>query len=128
MDRKIWTILLSIALLVCLFLPISNVGKSSAFDIFKNGMGGIWQNYIWLLIPVAALLLLIGALNNGSYFLSRGFLTLLPFLAILFILVIWPLMESVKLDFGAMIKGFGIGMWGLVIVSILLAFIHPRQR
>lgn len=127
MGRKIWTILLSVALIGCLFVPLGKEGDASAFDIFKNGMGGVWQNYVWLAIPLSAVLLLIGALNNGIYFLGRGIWTILPLLAILFIIG-WPYLNGVKLDISALIKTFGIGMWGLLGVSVLLAFVHPPRK
>ena len=124
MDRKTFTIVISIALIVGFFLPLGKAG-GSAFDIVKAGGG--WENYLWALIPLSGLLLLLGELNN-RYATGRGFLTWLPLLTILVILILVPLINKVKLDFGGMFKSFGIGMWVMLIASLLLAFYNPRPR
>lgn len=115
---------MAIALIVGFFLPIFKIG-GSAFDIVKAG--GSWENYLWVLIPIAGLLLLLGELNN-KYATNRGLLTWLPLLTILVSLILVPLINKVSLDFGKMIKVFGIGMWVMLVASIILAFYNPRPR
>ena len=124
MDRKTFTIVMAIALIVSFFLPLLKVG-GSAFDIVKSGGG--WENYLWAIIPLCGILLLLGELNN-NYSVGRGFVTWLPLLTILVILILLPLINKTKLDFGSMIKVFGIGMWAMLITSIVLAFYNPRPR
>jgi hypothetical protein len=124
MDRKTFSIVMALALIVGFFLPIFKVG-GSAFDIVKAG--GDWQNYLWAILPICGLLLLLGELNN-KYAANRGLVTWLPLLTLLVILVILPLVNKSSLDFGSMIKAFGIGMWVLLVSSILLAFYNPRPR
>ena len=124
MDRKTFSIVMAIALIVGFFLPLLKVG-GSAFDIVKAG--GDWQNYLWAILPICGLLLLLGELNN-KYATNRGLVTWLPLLTMLVLLIILPLVNKVKLDFGGLIKAFGIGMWVLLVSSILLAFYNPRPR
>ena len=124
MDRKTFSIVMAIALIVGFFLPIFKVG-GSAFDIVKSG--GDWKNYLWAIIPICGLLLLLGELN-ARYSTNRGLITWLPLLTILLIVVILPLIDKTKMDFGMMIKAFGIGMWVMLVSSILLAFYNPRPR
>ena len=124
MDRKTFSIVMAIALIVGFFLPLLKIG-GSAFDVVKSG--GSWENYLWVIIPICGALLLLGELNN-RYVASRGLLTWLPLLTILVCLIIVPLINKVKLDFGALIKAFGVGMWVMLVASILLAFYNPRPR
>ncbi len=124
MDRKTFTIVMAIALIVGFFLPIFKIG-GSAFDIVKAGGG--WENYLWAIIPISGLLLLLGELNN-KYAASRGLLTWLPLLTILVCLIVVPLINKAKLDFGTMIKLFGVGMWVMLVASLILAFYNPRPK
>jgi hypothetical protein len=123
MDRKTFTIVMAVALLVSFFLPLFKVG-GSAFDIVK--MGGSWQNYLWLVFPICGVLLLVGELNS-SYAANRGLITWLPLLTLLFILIIYPLIKKMPLGTD-MIKAFGIGMWVTIVASLILALYNPRPR
>ena len=76
MDRKMLTIILAVLLIAGFFLPYFSYagrGGSSGLD-FITAKGGNWQKYLFLLFPLSGLLLLIGALNNENYMLSRGLL------------------------------------------------------
>jgi len=129
-----WTILMAVVLIAGFFLPIGSHAKISAFDIVKapggagEGFEGILFKYGWLIIPLSALMLLIGALNNGSYFISRGLWTILPLLFVLYFLIRPMTLPGMKFDLMGMIKGFGIGMWLMFVGSLLVAFVHPRSR
>ena len=125
MDRKTLTIILALALLVAFFLPW---GNGSGFDsVTSKGAG--WKEYILILIPLSALLLLLGSFN-GNYALGRGLLCVLPLLAVLFMLIIGPLIDGnsfnmVFKDFG---KGFGVGKWITIVASLVLAFYNPPAK
>jgi uncharacterized membrane protein YuzA (DUF378 family) len=67
MDRKTLTIVLALALLAAFFLPWG-AGKFSGFDLV-TAKGAGWKQYILILIPLSALLLLLGAFN-GNYITS----------------------------------------------------------
>ena len=127
MDRKTFTIVMAIALIVSFFLPLFSIG-GSAFDYVK-GRGGDWQKYLWLIIPICGLLLLLGELNN-NYVTSRGLLTWLPFLTVLYFILIAPLINGAAIGdiFKAIGRGYGIGMWVAIVASVILAFYNPRPR
>ena len=125
MDRKTLTIVLAIALIACFFLPIGKAG-GSMLDAVQAKYGD-WQKYLFLVFPLCGLLLLLGALK-GNYVISRSLLTWLPFLTILLLLFILPLIDGAKIDliFQAF-KFYGIGMWLAIVSSVVLAFYNPRS-
>ena len=132
MNRKIWTILVSVALIGCFFLPFFKFGSTSAYDIVTSPASGdhAWEKYIWLVIPLSAVILLIGAMNNGTYFLGRSFWTLLPLLTVLYFLVRIYLNAkdiSSHVAIKDIIRVFDTGYWATLGLSVLLAFIHPRK-
>ncbi|HWR32581.1 MAG TPA: hypothetical protein VN451_03605 [Chitinophagaceae bacterium] len=131
MDRKIFTIVLAVALLGCFFLPyFSFFGMSvSGFDMVKAPGGG-WQKYILLLIPLAGILLLVGAVNNENYPLARNILCWLPLLAIIFILILSPLIDGRAIGdiFSAIGKGYGIGLWITIAASVALVAYTPKAK
>lgn len=131
MDRKMLTIILGVLLIAGFFLPYySFFGMNiSGFDAIKSPGGG-WQKYIILLIPLSGVLLLIGALNNENYMLSRGILCMLPLLTVLFMIFISPLLDGAKIGdiFKSIGKGYGIGMWLTIATSLVLAFYQPRAK
>lgn len=129
MNRKTLTIALGVALIVAFFLPIISFGGRGASGLDIVQAGGGWESYLWLIFPICGALLLVGALNNGNYPGGRSLLSWLPFLTVLFILFIYPLIKGV--DFGSLFKnltkGWGAGLWLTVISSLLLAFYNPRS-
>ena len=128
MDKKTLTIGLAIALLIAFFLPYYSgfAGKASGFDIVKGP--GDWETYVLILIPLSAVLLLVGALN-GNYPLSRNLLCWLPLLTVLFLLILNPLIQGVKFEyiFKAIGKGYGVGLWVTIVTSVVLAFYNPKD-
>jgi hypothetical protein len=127
MNRKNLTIILAVALIASFFLPIFKGTSASAFDAVKASAGG-WQKYIFLIFPICGLLLLVGAMNRGNYPGGRGLLAWLPFLAVLWIIIISPLIDGVQFKYiFRQFEVFGIGMWVAVVSSIVLAFYNPRS-
>lgn len=129
MNRRLLTIILAVALIASFFLPISSAGSGSAFNVVKgpsygSGIESMLMKYLWILIPLSGVMLLIGALNNGHYLLGRGLWAVLPLLALLYLLG-RPMIET-KMDIGAMVKGFGIGLWVAVVASLISAIYHPK--
>jgi hypothetical protein len=132
MNRKIVTIVLAVLLIASFFLPIGTAASTSPFDIVKGPSYGsefeaLLMKYLWLLIPLSGVILLIGALNNGNYFLGRGLWAFLPLLALLY-LIIRPLtVMEVRFDIGGLLKGMGVGLWIALVSSLVLAFYWPKQ-
>ena len=125
MDKKMLTIVLSVVLIGCFFLPyfkFMGVG-ASGYDIVFSG-GGNWEKYLMLLIPIPAVLLLIGALNNGNYIGGRTLWAWLPLLAILYHLI-RMVVEGAAI--GDLVKVIGLGLWVSLAASLVLAFYNPKK-
>ncbi|MBK7561094.1 MAG: hypothetical protein IPQ06_00560 [Chitinophagaceae bacterium] len=131
MNRKILTIVLAVILIGCFFLPyITFMGMSaSGYDSVFSGGGGDWKKYIPLLIPVSGVMLLIGALNNENYIIGRGIWAWLPLLTLLYMMIGNPLIEGAAIGdiFKVIGKGYGIGLWGTIAASVVLAVYNPKS-
>lgn len=130
MNRKLFTIILAVVLIAGFFLPITSSGSMSAFDAvqlpsYGTGIENMLMKYLWILIPLSGVMLLIGALNNGNYILGRGLWAILPLLALIYLLV-RPIIDG-GADVMDMIKGFGVGMWMMLVGSLVLAIYHPKS-
>jgi hypothetical protein len=139
MDRKTVTIILALALIGCFFLPYLQYGSvtASGFDLLTApnisgaDKGLLIMKYIWIMIPVAGIMLLIGALNNGNYFLGRGIWAFLPLLTLLFVMAI--IFRDAKkigtnISISELAKNMGTGFWITLGLSLLLALFWPRRR
>ena len=139
MNRKIVTIILSLGLIGCFFLPyLKDIDTvASGFKIVTSpigpdaGRGVIVVKYIWLLIPVSSLILLIGALNNGNYFLGRFIWACLPILTILaFLGKIY--IDGKRADaipsISEVANMIGYGLWITLGLSLILVFYWPKRK
>lgn len=132
MNRKILTIILAVILIASFFLPIGTHASTTPFDIVKgpsygNEIEAMLFKYAWILIPLSGLMLLIGAVNNESYFLGRGIWAFLPLITILYLLVRPITLMGGRFDIMDMIKGFGVGTWMALVGSLVLAFVWPKR-
>ena len=138
-NKQIVTIILALCLIGFFFLPYISVGglfTASGFDMVtatgvqSNDTETILMKYIWLLIPLSGIMLLIGALNNGNYFLGRGVWALLPLLTLIYVIVriIMEAGGQGSPGISEMLKMFGYGFWGTAVASLVLAFYWPKQK
>jgi hypothetical protein len=128
-NKRVLTIVLSIILLVSFFLPyFGHIWRgASGYTMVANyeTVAGSWERYIWLFIPVSAILLLIGAFNKERYIVSRKFLSLLPLLTIIFI-CIW--LRTVSFSYETLISWLGFGFWVSILASLFLVFYNPQKK
>ncbi len=132
MNRKILTIVLAVLLIASFFLPLGSATSTTPFDIVKGPSYGsefeaLLMKYLWIAIPLSGILLLIGALNNGSYFLGRGIWAFLPLLALLYLFIRPLTVMGGRFDIGGLIKGLGVGTWIALVASLILAFYWPKK-
>jgi hypothetical protein len=128
MDKRILTIILAVVLIGCFFLDYGS--SVSGYDLVFKMPGNDWQKYIPLLIPVSGILLLIGALNNGNYFITRAIWAWVPLLTILYWIIGSPLINGVAIGdiFKGLGKGYGIGLWVTIAASLVLAIYNPKSK
>jgi len=124
MNKKMVTIILAIALLAGFFLPyVSFLGQgASGFDMVKSE--GAADKYILVLVPLAAILLVLGAVNNGKYILSRGILAILGLVGVLYLIVNYMINGG---DIGAIIKILGLGYWISLVAALGLVLYNPKD-
>lgn len=132
MNRKILTIILAVILIASFFLPIGTHASTTPLDIVKgpsygNEIEALLFKYAWILIPLSGIILLIGALNNESYFLGRGIWAFLPLIALLYLLIRPITLMDRGFDIMDMIKGFGVGTWMALAGSLVLAIYWPKR-
>lgn len=135
MSNRIWTTILAIALIGSFFLPYIKAGNVdiSGYDYVFKSMAhkNKWEKYIWLIIPVAGMLLLVGAMNNENYILGRSLLAWLPLMTVIFVIVrVYMNADAVgnTISLKQLIKLFGTGFWIATASAVLLAFVNPRRR
>lgn len=124
MNKKIVTIVLAALLIVGFFLPyMSFMGQGiSGFELVKGG--GKADVYILALSPLAGILLLVGALNNGNYIIPRGILAVLALVGVLY-LVVRSLIEGAP--FGDLFSLLGIGYYLSLAAAVVLAVYNPKE-
>jgi hypothetical protein len=127
MDRKIFTIVLSLAMIGGFFLPYSSMGTSGYDFVFRPEYNdGSPEKYTWLISPAAGVLLLAGTLNKEQYIGGRGLLIVLSLLSLLFIAV--RIKVAVVLSLEDLVKRMGYGYWIALVATVLLLFYNPRPK
>jgi hypothetical protein len=129
MNRKMLTLILAVVIIAGFFLPFTNAGSTSAFDLvqgpsFGSDAESMIQKYGWLLIPVSGLALIIGALNKEQYAPARVLWALLPLLFIAY-MIVRPITQGA--DVSNIVKAFGIGSWVMIGGALILAIYHPKR-
>ena len=132
MNRKIFTIVLAVLLIASFFLPIGTYTSTSPLDIVTGPSAGtefegLLLKYGWILIPLSGLMLLIGALNNETYFLGRGLWAFLPLIALVYLIVRPLMLIGGRFDIGGLVKGLGVGTWIALVASLVLAIYWPKR-
>jgi len=127
MNKKTLTLVLAVLLIIGFFLPyvsasLFSMSGFSGLDLVKGG--GKADKYVLLLSPIAGLLLLAGAANNGNYILSKGVLVLLALIGVLYL----PLRSLIDgADLGKLFQAMGIGYWLSLVSALLLTFYNPKN-
>lgn len=121
------------ALIVAFFLPLVSVMGIFSVSSFETVFGSAADSgkdasrFLLLVFPLAGILLLIGALNNEKYIVSRKLLAWLP-LATIIGIIIYIIVEQAgrSTESGGSIMGIfdllGIGAWLTLVVSLVLPF------
>lgn len=119
---------MAIALLVSFFLPYAyyNSTNFSGLDLIRQGTSSL--RFIYLAIPLSALVLLGGAFAKGKY--EKGLFHWLPFITIVLVgffasrLELNPHYENTGIvaSFFKALKGTSFGAWITAAVAILLLF------
>jgi hypothetical protein len=126
MDRKIVTLILSLAILSSFFMPLFewHSFEMSGFNYILSTHISPYK-YFLLLIPFSTSFLFYGTLNDENYFFSRKLLSRLPLLTLLFIFIMRRITgdaESGFTDNSNVFSGIYLGFWLLLSFSVLLVF------
>jgi len=128
MNRKNITLVLSLAVFISFFMPLFewhsfqmsglNYVLSTHFPAYK---------YFLLLIPFSALVLFFGALSDGRYLFNKKLMSVLPFLVLIFVLV----MRYFNREPGSgenFFSDIDFGFWLILGFSLLLISIRARRK
>lgn len=120
------------ALLVIIgfFLPFYTADGTSLFDAVQQTAGEEPAVFIWLVFPVAALIVLLHSLINGWPGLITTIFIILAFIALILFGYV-TMKEPVKYfgaeDTATIVKTAGLGIWFTLFGTLLLLF-HRRHR
>jgi hypothetical protein len=132
MERKTAVVVLSLALFGSFFFPVFDWNHSE-----MSGLNYILSDhipdykYFLLLVPFSALLLFWGALHDEIYLFNSNFLSCLPLICLLFILVMRyrnPDSENLLSTNETTFSTIDIGFWLILLFSCLLIFGNKKKR
>ncbi len=134
MRKKNLTLILAVILIICFFLPYFSYAsfQASGYDIVFGKGGGMSgatsssERYIWLVLPVSALLLVVDALLDLSIR-DNLFFMLFPLIGLLYIAFrIWAAGAEVSggasPSVGDLMHVMGYGYWISVVAAVILPF------
>lgn len=133
MRKKNLTLILAVILIICFFLPYFSYAsfQASGYDIVFGKGGGMSgatsssERYIWLVLPVSALLLVVDALLDLSIR-DNLFFMLFPLIGLLYIAFrIWSwgaVASGTSPSMGEMMDVMGYGFWISVVAAVVLPF------
>ena len=128
MNRKTITLVLSFAIFSSFCMPLfewhsfemtgPNYILSTHIPSYK---------YFLLLIPLSAVVLFFGTLDDENYLLNRNLISTLPFLVSIFVLVMRNLTSESGSDRGAFSE-IDLGFWMMLGFSMLLMLIKGKKK
>jgi len=128
MNRKNITLVLSFAVFSSFFMPLF---EWHSFEM--SGLNYILSThfppykYFLLLIPFSALVLFFGALYDGRYLFSRKLMSVLPFLVLVFVLVMRYFTREPGSD-ESFFSEIEFGFWLILGFSVLLISIKAKRK
>jgi hypothetical protein len=128
MNRKKITLLLSFAVFSSFFMPLF---EWHSFEM--NGLNYVLSThiapykYFLLLIPFSAVVLFFGALYGENYLLNGNLMSALPFLVLVFVLVMRYLTRESAAS-GNIFSEVSLGFWMMLGFSILLMLIKGKEK
>ena len=129
MNKKNSSIALSVILIICFFLPYISAGpfQMSGYDIVfgKNGVQGISGKgsalMVSLLVPIGALVVLLGAALNDSF--GKGtFVRFLPLIGLAYIVTMLFVTARITPTVSEMLGWMGYGFWVSLAAAVALPF------
>lgn len=126
-DAGFWG---AILVLVGFFLPFFPKNSASLFDSVRAEASSNPIVLLWLVFPVAALFVLIHSLTNILPGVLATLLTILAFIALIYwgyVMMNDPNKYFDSADTSTIIKTVGIGLWTILLGTILLLF-HSRHK
>jgi hypothetical protein len=132
MDKKIITLVLSLAILSSFFMPLF---EWHSFEM--SGLNYILSThispykYFLLLIPLSATFLFYGTLNEENYLFNRKLLSWMPLLTLLFIFIMRYITGDSENSFTGNSNVFSsvyLGFWLILSFSVLLVFTKREMK
>jgi hypothetical protein len=132
MDKKIITLILSLAILSSFFMPLFewHSFEMSGFNYILSTHIPPYK-YFLILIPFSTSFLFYGTLNDENYFFNRKLLSWVPLLTLLFIFIMRYITgdsESSFTDNSNFISGVYFGFWLMLSFSVLLVFTKREMK
>lgn len=119
-----------ILVIIGFFLPFFTMDGNSLFDAVQTSASTDTTVLIWLVFPVAGLVVLLHSLVNGW----PGFITTIFIILALIALALFgyvmmtdPLKYFASEDISTIVRTVGFGLWATLLGTILLIF-HNRKR
>jgi hypothetical protein len=132
MKRKTATLILSFGIFCCFFLPLfewHNFEMTGLNYVISSHIPR--YKYVLLLIPFFAIFLFFGALNDEKYLFNRLVFSWLPFLSLVFIMILRYMYggsENNSSDSGNAFSNIDFGFWLMLLSSFLLVLVMGQKE